>query len=516
MEILLILRIFLSLGIINSADTTDPCTAYDTINDWQRSVRYSDISTVTCDSFLKEGWYKVTSQAGEEMPTSCPKNGFKCGTMEPVWLNGTFPASGLTKNLTACSAHFDGDCCKTKYRIQVKNCTGFYVYKLVPTKVCPQAYCFGKELPCRPGYTSKNGFTPGCKYEPCLTENHKPLNNWRRSFGNNNTDITLCDSFLDPGWYKPISKAGNIMPTTCPKDGFRCGTIEPVWLNGTLPSIVNSTVNATACVSSFNRGCCSPYYDIQIRNCGKFNIYKLTNTKACPQGYCFGSEIPCPIGETSVNGYTPGCEFDPCHPSNYQILSGQVKRSSNYTLSKNDLPIDDSTLTTNWYRIKSKTGNDIVMTQQPINQCGTKYPIWMKGSLPNTFIKTVDRKVCMSDVNNFCQVETTIKVRNCGNFTVYYLPTTTTKNAAYCFGTKPYSEDSSEKKTSLIEQHDIPWIVVVSVLAVVIILFIAIFFIKQFTKRTKRDSTVENEKPPPYTPKIEHGMPPLQHKHDQQ
>ncbi|CAG2254629.1 unnamed protein product [Mytilus edulis] len=348
------------------------------------------------------------------MPTSCPKNGFKCGTMEPVWLNG-------------------------------------------------------KELPCRPGYTSKNGFTPGCKYEPCLPENHKPLNNWRRSFGNNNTDITLCDSFLDPGWYKPISKAGNIMPTTCPKDGFRCGTIEPVWLNGTLPSIVNSTVNATACVSSFNRGCCSPYYDIQIRNCGKFNIYKLTNTKACPQGYCF---------------------VDPCHPSNYQILSGQVKRSSNYTLSKNDLPIDDSTLTTNWYRIKSKTGNDIVMTQQPINQCG---------SLPNTFIKTVDRKVCMSDVNNFCQVETTIKVRNCGNFTVYYLPTTTTKNAAYCF-----------------EQHDIPWIVVVSVLAVVIILFIAIFFIKQFTKRTKRDSTVENEKPPPYTPKIEHGMPPLQHKHDQQ
>lgn len=56
---------------------------------------------------------------------------------------GTFPASGLTKNITACSAHFDGDCCKNKYQIQVKNCTGFYVYKLVPTSACPQAYCFG-------------------------------------------------------------------------------------------------------------------------------------------------------------------------------------------------------------------------------------------------------------------------------------------------------------------------------------------------------------------------------------
>lgn len=57
---------------------------------------------------------------------------------------------------------------------------------------------------------------------------------------------------------------------------------------GTLPSTVNTTINATTCVSSVNRGCCSPHYDIQIRNCGKFNVYKLASTKACPQGYCFG------------------------------------------------------------------------------------------------------------------------------------------------------------------------------------------------------------------------------------
>lgn len=494
------------------SDAINPCSSYKAINEWQRSVRYTEVKTAKCDSFLKEGWYRVTSLAGEEMPTSCPTNGFRCGTIEPVWLNGTFPASGLTKNLTACSAHFDGNCCKSKYQIQVKNCTGFYVYKLVPTSACPQAYCFGKELPCRPGYTSKNGFSPGCKYEPCLTVNHKPLDNWRRSFGNNNTETTICDSFLDPVWYKPISKAGNSMPTTCPKDGFRCGTIEPVWLNGTLPSTVNTTINATACVSSVNRGCCSPHYDIQIRNCGKFNVYKLASTKACPQGYCFGSEIPCPVGETSDTGYTPGCEFDPCIPSNYHMLSGQVKRSSNYTLTKSDSPIDDSTLTTNWYRIKSDTGNEIVMTKQPINQCGTKHPIWMKGALPFQSDKTVDRKVCMSDVNNFCQVESTIKVRNCSTFNVYFLPQTTNKNAAYCFGTKPYKEKSSDKKNSFVESRDIPWIVVVSVLVLIIVLLVAIFIIKQITKKTRLDSKVEEEKPPPYTPIVENGIPSIHHK----
>ena len=33
------------------------------------------------------------------------------------------------------------------------------------------------------------------------------------------------------------------MPTTCPKDGFRCGTDEPIWLNGMFISI--SVVIAT-------------------------------------------------------------------------------------------------------------------------------------------------------------------------------------------------------------------------------------------------------------------------------
>lgn len=43
-----------------------------------------------CDSDLKSGWYKSISKAGSDMPTECPKGGFRCGTHKPIWLNGKY------------------------------------------------------------------------------------------------------------------------------------------------------------------------------------------------------------------------------------------------------------------------------------------------------------------------------------------------------------------------------------------------------------------------------------------
>lgn len=68
---------------------------------------------------------------------------------------------------------------------------------------------------------------------------------------------------------------------------------------------------------------------------------------------------------------------------NYRLLKGEVKRTSNYTLQQNDKPYDDSDLRDGWYRVESASGNDIVSTPQKINQCGTKYPVWMKGTYMN-------------------------------------------------------------------------------------------------------------------------------------
>lgn len=56
-----------------------------------------------------------------------------------------------------------------------------------------------------------------------------------------------------------------------------------------------------------------------------------------------------------------------------------MKRSSNYTLQTTDVAIEDSRLTTGWYKIDSVTGNDIVNDSVVMMQCGTLYPLWMEG-----------------------------------------------------------------------------------------------------------------------------------------
>lgn len=64
----------------------EPCLTTYQISEWKRSVAYTDTNGM-CDSFLYEGWYRVTSGAGEMMPTECPKWGFRCGTVNPLYLS---------------------------------------------------------------------------------------------------------------------------------------------------------------------------------------------------------------------------------------------------------------------------------------------------------------------------------------------------------------------------------------------------------------------------------------------
>ena len=40
-----------------------------------------------CDTFLWEGWYVASSNAGSMMPTEFPVTGFKCGTTYPIYLS---------------------------------------------------------------------------------------------------------------------------------------------------------------------------------------------------------------------------------------------------------------------------------------------------------------------------------------------------------------------------------------------------------------------------------------------
>lgn len=85
-------------------------------------------------------WYRFTGEAGDRMPTQCvPRR--HCGTHAPGWLQGSHPlvGEGVVKRTVCFSWRWD--CCFWKQEVSVRNCGGFYVYRLQPPPVCRLRYC---------------------------------------------------------------------------------------------------------------------------------------------------------------------------------------------------------------------------------------------------------------------------------------------------------------------------------------------------------------------------------------
>ncbi|XP_052071137.1 uncharacterized protein LOC127709569 [Mytilus californianus] len=146
--------------------------------------------------------------------------------------------------------------------------------------------------------------------DPCAS--YSTLDNVKRSAGYTldlDNDIAISDDRLDPGWYRIVSVAGEEIPTAAPGT-FRCGSWYPIWLNGTLPTDVNSEVSQSVCIQTLTNVCQSTW-NIDIRRCpGDFLVYNLLSSQLTKSAYCFGTEVECPDGEYSETGYSPGCSSD--------------------------------------------------------------------------------------------------------------------------------------------------------------------------------------------------------------
>ena len=78
--------------------------------------------------------------AGIFMPNSCLGKG-RCNTAMPGWVNGSHPSvaeGNVTRTVCFVSRP---SCCHTTAEIEIRNCSGFYVYKLVGVPSCPMRYC---------------------------------------------------------------------------------------------------------------------------------------------------------------------------------------------------------------------------------------------------------------------------------------------------------------------------------------------------------------------------------------
>ncbi|XP_023930523.1 von Willebrand factor D and EGF domain-containing protein isoform X3 [Lingula anatina] len=121
----------------------------------------------------------------------------------------------------------------------------------------------------------------------------------------NAIEAVACDDKIEEGWFRFDMITGNDMPVTCHFEGD-CGTDNPIWLNGSLPSADDGIINGTVCVKNATV-CCAKTYDIQIKNCSTYNVYHLPPVSQCSERYCIGDKALCPPGTLSEDGFEPGC-----------------------------------------------------------------------------------------------------------------------------------------------------------------------------------------------------------------
>lgn len=108
----------------------------------------------------------------------------------------------------------------------------------------------------------------------------------------------LCDMNLQRGWYRFKSFVGGKMPTT-KVDINRCGTMSPVWLDGSTgnhPASPNDPVaRIKACVNILERrgGCFLSFY-VSVKTCaggtGTYYLYYLQPMSSCALAYCAGKD----------------------------------------------------------------------------------------------------------------------------------------------------------------------------------------------------------------------------------
>ncbi|XP_078351531.1 uncharacterized protein LOC144636245 [Oculina patagonica] len=129
-------------------------SVYNELNEANRYWSNDDLGGSTLcdtDTIVSNQWYRFTGAAGTMMATYCiPKE--SCNTHRTAWINGDHPnvAYGLVST-TVCM-HWGLRCCDKSYPVDIRNCSGYYVYKLQYPSSCSERYC---------GVNDENDACPG-------------------------------------------------------------------------------------------------------------------------------------------------------------------------------------------------------------------------------------------------------------------------------------------------------------------------------------------------------------------
>lgn len=312
----LLLIIIIQLFLQGYTADVDPCaTAVDLHRAGDRGTNCSGIQDQICDRYAIDPtvWYKVPSPSNvdnlyKDMATNAPELNH-CGTSFPIWLNGTMPHDNHSiKNVTACIRGLH-HICQTSYNITVMKCDLNHVYKLKPTNTCDVAYCFGHERCHSPTDTHPVSSTVDpALLEPCNTTHHLHRAGDRGTECSIDDSAALCDRYdIEDTWYRVINGDNQDLElVTTPPKLNTCGTSFPIWLNGTHPTN-GFTVNRTACQHGI-LGSCIHHYDVSIKHCDSYYVYRLQKALVCDAAYCFGQDRHCESPNYN-NKAVPGSPF---------------------------------------------------------------------------------------------------------------------------------------------------------------------------------------------------------------
>ncbi|KAL6482074.1 hypothetical protein MHYP_G00101540 [Metynnis hypsauchen] len=393
------------------------------------------------------------------MPESCVDEN-KCGTITPLWLNGSHPQieDGIVTRLVC--GRSGSDCCYYRSTpIRVKACPGnYYVYEFVrPTLFC-SAHC--ADVSTIMSISTTTMATISTKLNTTTVPFNDPCNSytaldqpWRAT---NVTGLNICDrDFNWNGWYRLLYNGMSIrMPESC-VNMYTCGSDIPLGLSGPHPQIGDGIVTRGVCINSL--WTCwyyyhYPYYyndyrdcfmSIRVRACpGSYYVYEFVRPNFCNAAYCADVNTITPtIAPTVITSTAVSADnitFDPCNTSS--VLDNYWRSVYNNYRGQDDTLVEWS----GWYRLYLQ-GQSAQIPEfdwcWSLGACGGYTPLFLGGSHPLPRDGIITQKVygtygsvTQSRKCNFYK-SNPIQVKACpGNYYVYRLvkPAVSVPMPTYC------------------------------------------------------------------------------------
>ena len=92
----------------------------------------------------------------------------------------------------------------------------------------------------------------------------------------------------------------------------------------------------------------------------------------------------------------------------------------------------DNRIGPGWFRFEGSAGTRMPTSCPPTRRCRTSATGWLNGGHPTVADGQVSRTVCFHWSGSCCNWSTSIKVRNCGLYYVYYFSGTPACYLRYC------------------------------------------------------------------------------------